>query len=239
MNEQEKQWLTGFFEGDGSIFQTTDGAAVTFGQKERDILDYTATLVPNGRVHADNHDFHRLNYRRATSVATLISIFIKYVVSAHTQGRLNDLLTFEVLRHEPTIDWLAGFWDAEGSSTTTPGIQIVQKEKETLNAIQGVFGGNVCPNGPYWTWYVNGNEARELHLKILNRSHCLTKALKMQEHFDGTTYYELHHREHKAYDDAHRTERSEYNKKQWQKQKLMREYIKEHPEVVASLETKL
>ena len=56
MNTNEEQWLTGFAEGDGTIDSALHGkkylvARVVLTQKGRDVLDFIASKLENGRFN--------------------------------------------------------------------------------------------------------------------------------------------------------------------------------------------
>ena len=248
MNEQEEQWLTGFTEGDGNVGVYKVGlyyAKVTWGQKEREVLDYIAHLLSTGNVRIKRGTGYQLAYAGKTCVP-LLEVFAKHVVSKNFLRRLSDVLEFLELppttTHEPSIDWLSGFWDAEGSSSNRPILFIAQKDREILDIITDKFGGRVQPLQNYnmHQWYLCGSEARKLAHEIMLRSHKPAKAKRLRNNFEGPTYYELHKedvlaRQHTYYE-SHKEERlacaHKYNKKKWQERKLVREYIKKHPEVL-------
>ena len=55
MNINEEQWLTGFTEGDGSIsLHSTKYTQITYGQKERPVLEYVRTLIGKSKIYDYN-----------------------------------------------------------------------------------------------------------------------------------------------------------------------------------------
>ena len=62
MNEQQEQWLTGFWEGDGYLGVTNrDYLLISFGQKERDILDYAGSLIGTGHFYQNSETSYEEN----------------------------------------------------------------------------------------------------------------------------------------------------------------------------------
>jgi len=249
MNEQEKQWLTGFTEGDGSVglyLQNQLTLRVSFSQKERDVLEYVQSLTQRGHFQQHHRGGFITNHQSWTfsfygkSCEPLLTTFSKYVVSKHFQERLNVTLIYlklpPAVLHEPTLDWLIGFFDAEGSSSNKPSIDIGQKERDVLVAIKTKFGGNIRPHNNTHVWYLNGNKARELAHAIVTKSHNPTKAERLLNYFNGPPYHVLHRERLTTYRQKHLAETREYNKKCWEEHKRINAYIKEHPEVVEKLQ---
>jgi len=234
MNEHEEQWLTGFTEGDGSV-GLYRVLRVSYAQKERDVLDYIVNLLGKGKIHENANNqgtIYKLVYNGHTNCAPLIEVFLKHVVGLHTCGRLNAVLECPLATsHRPTIDWLTGFFDAEGTSSNMPNLFIAQKERAVLNSIQETFGGNIRESyesdHQWYVWGLSGNGARELAPELIARSQCSTKKERLFTNFNGPTHYTLH-----------REEKRVYNKNYWENHKRVQAYIKEHPEIVGSLEVK-
>ena len=167
-----------------------------------------------------------------------------------------------------TIEWLAGFYEGEGSPRNTRGflqLTIAQKEREVLDTIKEVFGGEVhkYANGLHY-WY-KGAGASELALELLKYMHSpykieqLTKALILTEHLkprDETEAEEIEtsktrnktltaqyhkkneesiHLHHKNYREEHKEEQREQHRKNYEKAKAVRQYIRENPERVKEL----
>ncbi len=254
MNTQEEQWLTGFWEGDGSAFISARGQlTVNFSQMERTILEYVDSLTEGGRFNTGAHNISMLQFHGLKCIP-LLAIFARHVVSKHSIERLAKLSgALEALvPRVPTTDWLIGFFDAEGWPGRQPSLAIEQKERDVLDKIVASFGGSVhlYHQGTSYRWFLGGNEARELAHKIAGRSHNSLKAKRVLDYFSGPTYQQLHkgaHQEavrryrekHSEQLSARRKERSietrEYNKKYWTEHKLVAAYIKEHPEITVGL----
>lgn len=255
MNTDDEQWLTGFTEGDGTVglYGTNDTknlyVRVTWGQKERDVLDYIAHLLNYGNVRIKKGTGYQLAYS-GTFCMLLLEIFEKHVVSKTFCTRLNDILKFRELKlatvHESSIDWLVGFWDAEGSSGNSRTLFIAQKGRQVLDVIANTFGGRVqsLQNYDMHQWYLCGDDARKLARRILVRSHKPSKVERLRRNFEGPTHYELHKNEiqakNKTHYESHHAERlacaHEHNKKKWQEHKLVSGYIRNHPELLSKYE---
>ena len=267
MNITEEQWLTGFTEGDGSI-GLYRSIQVTYGQKEREILDYINSLHPGGHVSRDKLNFYRLFYRSNRTCVPLLAILAKYVVSIHTSKRLNTILNSldipSITAHNPTLHWLAGFFDAEGSSDNQPHISISQKGRDTLDAIMSMFGGRVHgpADGDMYIWKLYGNKGLELLQTLANECHNTTKIARAFSNFGSPTYSTLHKPEKQAYDKehyaVHKEEVSAYGKNYYEthkeehqvcnrinyerrrnEQRMVRDYLKLHPEVVEAYQQQL
>jgi len=254
MNTQEEQWLTGFWEGDGSAFISAQGQlTVNFSQMERTILEYVDSLTEGGRFNAGAHNISMLQFYGLKCIP-LLAIFARHVVSKHSIERLAKLsgALEALISHTPTIEWLIGFFDAEGWPGRQPSLAIEQKERGVLDKIVISFGGSVYlyHQGTSYRWFLSGNEARELAHEIVKRSHNPIKGKRVLSYFTGPTYQQLHKEAHqeavRRYREKHseqlsarrkerRVETREYNKKYWTEHKLVAAYIKEHPEVMEGL----
>ena len=249
MTNEQEEYTTLFCEGDGSAHvDAYERPRVVFAQKERDVLDYIASQQQEkGVFYQNKQNVWTLTYYGSHCIP-LLTIFSKHVVSTHFLGRLNKVLETVGLplatQHPITLDGFVGFWDAEGSSDNHPALSITQKDKEVLDIMQQTFGGNVYQTGNdryrWHMWSLYGKEARLLVPEILSRSHCPAKAERLRLNFEGPTYNELHHDKKlaavRAYDTSHREKKRSYMKAYRAQQKLVREYLREHPEVVERYE---
>jgi len=227
MNEQEEQWLTGFTEGDGSI-GLWPRLRIAYSQKEHEVLNYIQRLASNGNFYKTNNRgfahgnvIYRLEYN-GRNAAPILATVARNVVSSHTCERVNTILkTLKVAVHEPTIDWLAGFFDADGGSDDAPSLYIGQKEREVLETVKRKFGGAVYIQKNSFRWYLYGNNARTLLLELAPRSHNPPKTRHTLELFEGPTHHE-----------THKEERHTYYKKNYELVKAYQALLREHPEVV-------
>ena len=239
-----EEYITLFCEGDGHV--GLEGAAsipkVSFAQErtEREPLDYIASLVPNSCFDEDREDnVLTLTYHGAHCMP-LLEMFSRHVVGRTFLGRLNPVLAYallpEAVQHPITPSGLVGFWDAEGTSSNAPYISIAQKDREILDLICAELGGSVyCVDGRH-NWTLCGDEARKLAGVLLEKSHCPQRVERLRENFEGPSYYDLNKEKVQAHHHAHSPE---YDKKRYEKQKLVRAYMKEHPEIVRGLNEKV
>jgi hypothetical protein len=229
VNEEFEEWLTGFCEGDGTVYLNDRGyPIVAFEQKERDVLDYISSVIAHGHFYVTEHT-QRLQFH-SSYCAPLLEMFSRHVVSMHFLERLNVVLVGVGLQsavlHRPTADWFAGFWDAEGTSGNQPSIQVSQKERSVLEALRILFGGHIyCRSGGVHNWCLYGSRARALFREIESRSRCPAKAERLRNNFSGPTYHELHRDKYLAYF------RERYKTRDTRKQ--VRDWMREHPEEVA------
>jgi len=258
MSSTEERWLIGFAEGDGSIGVHARGLPfIAFGQKDCSIINYIHQLIKRGTISKDKYDFYRLTVNGINDCFPLVETYSKQVVSTHTSERLNKLLELYELpqaeRHLPTIEWLAGFFDAEGSSSSIPDINIGQKELQVLEDIKNVFGGKVFPihtnNYDGYVWKLYNSTALPLLKQISVYSHNPTKVATALQHFNGPSYRETHKNEKREYDaQNHVGQQKSYLKnrvkilerkhEQTVKNREARKYFKEHPEEEAKLHAK-
>ena len=204
MNEADLQWLTGFTEGDGSVMLLKSEykamfTRVAYGQQDREPLDFIATLF-NSNVRQTKYQYE-LVYAWSKSIP-LIETFIGNTVSEHFTDRLNIALDFhELPRVEyttPTLDWLAGFFDAEGWSSNSPELMIEQKEYHVLKYIQEAFGGSIIScytkyplhTHRIYRWFTSGNKSRQLAQDIADRSHYSKKSQQLLQNYNGPSAYE-------------------------------------------------
>lgn len=181
LSKEDAQWLTGFCEGDGCVtMNKQERSFISFTQKEPDVLEYVESIFPGGAWHFRKKALiWTLAYYKKELKDVLFGVLAKYVVGMHTLRRLNDVLTDKIATstHEPSIDWLAGFFDAEGHvnwKTPSGGIQVGQKERDVLDAIQCVFGGSVNQLSPnYFEWYAGKRKSdlKDLANRLHSRSH--------------------------------------------------------------------
>jgi len=248
MNEAQEQYITLFQEGDGRVDLQDNGykryPRVFFFQKERAVLDYIASLTKGGLFYEDTIWQLRFN---SSYCVPLLEIFSRHAVSKWFVERLNEVLEVAGLplttQHPLTLEGFVGFWDAEGSSDHNPQLTATQKDREILDIITKQFGGGVSPMNTGHQWHLSGKEARTLYKVILEKSHCPAKAERLRENFEGPTYYEQHHEEQRArqrqYETEHIDERRAYHrtrqKRIYDEQKLIRDYIKAHPEIIDKL----
>ena len=237
MNTQEEEYVTLFCEGDGHIRVNNGGySKVTFDNKERDVVEYVASLIGRRTPRQDKRGYWHLEFNGSCCIP-LLEIFSRHVVGKQFLTRLNIVLEFLGMplaeRHPITSEGFVAFWDAEGSSDSQPTLFVSQKDREVLDIICGVFGGGVsrakAPNGEWkHQWHLSGNKARELYEVILERSHNSLRVERLRENFEGFAYFE-HKEKMKAYNKVN-------NKRLWEERKAIREWMRTHSEEVARLQ---
>lgn len=171
------EWLTLFWEGDGSIGPQT--GMVVFYQKEAQILEYIRGMTNAGNLypyHTDGHSGWQLSFD-GMGAAKLVKTFINYVSCPF---RLEQLKPFGgTVLHKPTKYGFTGFWDAEGNSSqvvnATVGLMITvgQKEAEILYALAELWQcGNVYPKSKSGSALeFSGEPAWEVGAWLLKTSH--------------------------------------------------------------------
>ena len=214
IDEQFAQWLTGFLEGDGTIGcymcrqyknpkWISQQIKVDFAQKEPTILEYIhSTLGCGNFTHGQGTT--RLAYQGKARCIPLLGAFTKYIVSEHTRQQLSTALkslgiSAEPSTYPPTLDWIAGFWDAEGGSTLSASqsselyIKIYQKDRKPLDAVRqfldaGYILGYPNRNGePMYSWIVSGHHAHDFGRLILPLTHSGEKRQKLTEYLNTYT----------------------------------------------------
>ena len=260
MNESEGQYTTLFCEGDGSLNLQDDYYPRLFIlQKDRAVLDYIASLQEGGVFHQDKNVW-RLVYNGPNCIP-LLEVFSRHVVSKRFLDRLNHCLEALgmplAVQHPLTLDGFVGFWDAEGTSNISPALRLIQKDREILDIATQTFGGYIVPTRTWFVWNLGGDEARKLAAMLMEKSHCPQKVERLKYYFGEQSrsvrserskvynrrYHEKYREEslardleyHKKHDAEHKEEIRERHKKYNEKQKLIREYMKAHPEIIDKL----
>jgi len=156
VNIEQEQWLTGFWEGDGSCGTYVNNLGylvptVSFVQKDADVLAYICDQLGCGKVHQINN-VYQLNVRKQEQFAHVLGLLCKHLVGKQSVSRVNK--AFETLslkvrtqQHRPTMPWIIGFFDAEGCITWNGygalQMQISQNESDVLEDIRDLIGGNL------------------------------------------------------------------------------------------------
>ena len=158
-NDLTWSWLGGFFQAEGCI----SGRTLVLPQKDRRPLDlirdfliseFPSTSIPEVRSYASPlNSFkpgsiqHRLSIRTATP--RILARLIPYL---HREKRLTlptKILT--LLKQQPIDDeWIAGFWEGDGSIWSANTLQFYQKDRYLLEEIRNCLGhGNIKPRPNY------------------------------------------------------------------------------------------
>jgi len=167
--KEEAEWLTGFWEGDGSLQFNKDknyGIRIVFNQKDSRILDhiryllnleekvsYTKKEYTNKQGYHTASGFGRLTISKKYLVVPILFLLLENSIDCNRKDQLlksfkNFKLDFEFPTEEktPSLAWISGFFDAEGSFSLkdkVPLVSLSQSSKTTLKNIQKVIGGNL------------------------------------------------------------------------------------------------
>lgn len=206
-----KDWLTGFFEGDGTCFLTDvvspkNGKSytrtiITFTQKELQILEFIRDLLGIGSLYlAGRGPCWNLKCSSHKQCRVLLNIFREHLVMERSVERANKLFEFlgiaKAKQSLPSIDWITGFWDAEGFSSIVKReyeakngykqyknivIGISQKNKEVLSTILEFYGvGRIYTNKRGVSeWRISGKDATEFSDVLLESSQNVSKKMKL------------------------------------------------------------
>jgi len=144
--QEDKEWLTGFWEGDGSI--SADN--ITFYQKNSQILLHIRHLLRLRHLPRQYNTTWSLAIGITSGFYALLKVISENVVSQHRIDQINNLenlkVKFNLVPHKPTYPWFVGFWDAEGyvdsyeEQNPTLRLSISQKEPDVLEAIKDMVG---------------------------------------------------------------------------------------------------
>ena len=145
------------------------------------------------------------------------------------------------------IDWLTGFYEGEGTPNSGYdfALYIPQKGKAVLDLIQETFGGSVLEErvGPYakegytnWQWRIYGKAAVELAYELLSHMHSPYKIEQLKQALIVSGHMEPRNEEEAEEARKKDVATKEYMRNYHQKSRMVRKYIREHPEIVAKLE---
>lgn len=154
------EWFTGFWEGDGTVlcWDTIIGCwnvfrtYISIQQKDSSVLEYIRSVLGYGTLFTRGDGGTQIAFESQKRCYPLLKLISGCVVSEHSRRRLEPVLTRLKMplaeAHEPTVSWIAGFWEAEGSASVmdeygSMKVYIAQKERFVLEEIQKVVGGNL------------------------------------------------------------------------------------------------
>ena len=188
MNVEQEQWLTGFWEGDGACYVGSNTVpTVSIEQDSRGMLEYVQSTLGFGHVYTySGHSHFRVH--KQEDFAKLAALLSRCVVGEQSNSKLN--LVFERLglsvkaqRHVPTMPWVVGFFDAEGSidwnNQGIPSLYFSQKSPGVLLDIQSLLGGSMYPIRQWHHLYPLGDNLRNFLPNILWYSHHEPKRQKL------------------------------------------------------------
>jgi len=197
MNKEIEQWLTGFWEGDGSCGAYYDSSVdnlvpnVTFIQKDRSVLEDIRDLIGYGYIRTPN-----LQVRGWKRCMELLILFCEHIVGEQSVSKVNNMLEkcdldTLALRHEPSMPWIVGFFDAEGHIDWDNCGQLqsnfAQKDRVVLEDVQAHIGGSIrrdkstYKGKPYYYFklYPEGSVLRDFIPHILKYSRHESKRRKL------------------------------------------------------------
>jgi hypothetical protein len=191
VSEDFARWFTGFFEGDGSPYFTepvnNNGTGVVFkpeigfAQKDADVVEYVAQVLQGNLswVKRKQGLYRQVRWAAQLECIPILRLISEYIVSQLRCEQLNVLLERLGLPlccvHKPTMIWVVGFWDAEGSIEDPKHVigstvlSFSQKESAVLYSVRDFLGvGRVHfpPAGPRLTIrHRDGSQLAEAILK--------------------------------------------------------------------------
>lgn len=182
LDESFKQWLTGFWEGDGHagvrLIGKSPQLVVSFAQKSPSVLDLVESKLglEDGNLHIHIGSKCSILTYCGYPALLLVNLFSKYAVCPLRISQLNSILTKYRLKLAkgsfPTEDWFVGFWDAEGSSSCYPGwivISVAQKDKVPLEGIKLLFGFREVYSSQH-TWRITTSHQNNLKFKEMAKA---------------------------------------------------------------------
>ena len=184
VSEDDKQWLCGFVEGDGSICLKYEGPAISIGQRDREVLDFVQHLVMGGKIYIPRRGASLLLFNGYPRCKPLLELIRTHAVCEKTKRKMLDVFGESIQVHKPTLSWIVGFWDAEGSfsldaSQSQIVAQIGQVEREPLEIIQETIGGHLMHFNNDWSgaWklVLRKQETRDFIRDYLRYAHNLEK----------------------------------------------------------------
>ena len=188
MSEYEEQWLTGFWEGDGSCGKyhdyswRRDVSEIAFGQKDRRVLEHIRDLLGCGHIQGN---YLKIHYWKHCN--EVFALFCRHVVDERSASKINKVfehfsMDVRAQSHEPTLPWIIGFFDAEGHIdwNNFGGLHstITQANYAILKRIQSLIGGHIHDDvthykGELYTYnklYLSGSDLRNFIPYILEYS---------------------------------------------------------------------
>lgn len=153
--EEDKQWLVGFIEGDGSIIPAgtgTNGPRITIYQKDIRLPQFIQGLISGGVLRnsiASNGEC-TLMFNGWKRCRPILNVIRNYVVAGYTLSRMEGAFGVQEEGHKPTLPWVCGFWDAEGHFGCSYGpsgdvttFSVSQKDRTVLEKVRNLIGGRI------------------------------------------------------------------------------------------------
>ncbi len=185
---EDTQWLTGFWEGDGTVACSLNNyPQIIFSQVEKFPLECVASIIGLEDHLRQYNGIWRIEANGDFRVTQVSSLFKNNLVSPKRVEQLKDKINIDFKENEPTLPWVAGFFDAEGSVYLSPRgsvleLVITQKEGLVLEKIQKFLGlGNIKRKGDSWDLRLIGTKSQVLLPSILKYSRSKIKVAKILE----------------------------------------------------------
>lgn len=148
VGEEFISWLTGFWEGDGSIER--DGTVV-FAQKYTEILVGIQKVLECGSLYSyPKTGLNHLVFKGRCGRRLILLLADRLVCPGRVDQMKRVLepsgLDSSIGEHSPTRDWFVGFWDAEGYSSvrkqnlSSTFVGVSQKDRVPLDKIRNFWG---------------------------------------------------------------------------------------------------
>lgn len=183
LDEQFEQWLTGFWEGDGSCGTQQDGYSVipyiTLAQKDKGVIEHVMDLLGFGYIGYSSGGY-RLRIGGSPRCAKVFALLCKHVVGQQSVDKINRVfeelgLDVRAQKCAVAIPWLVGFFDAEGnvdwSNMGDLQAKISQKEWSILESTRVVIGGSIIRGSNCYNLTLCGNGFRTFIPQILRYTH--------------------------------------------------------------------
>ena len=176
-------WLVGFSEGDGSLFNTKKGKDIRFeiwqARSDTKVLEYIQSELGFGKVIYPGHrpDMAIYVVTKEEDIKVLGGIFATRMCISGVNSRLNSILKTNNQITKPSLDnaYLSGLIDAEGcfrikqeakTNTFKFVFEISQKDRNVLLAIRELFSFNPEKSNIYgdedsWKLCFNNRKERE------------------------------------------------------------------------------
>ena len=189
--DEEEQWITGFWEGDGTCGTYPDILGymiphVGFAQKDRRVLEYIQAFFGFGNINQAKEEMYNLTFSSRIRCAKVLELLCKHVESQQSLNKITKVFSADVQRHLPTIPWVVGFYDAEkslsfGSSHESLVSYISQKDKSLLESAQTLIGGNLHAVESWYHLLLTGDDLRAFIPHVLRYSRHETNTQKLRE----------------------------------------------------------
>lgn len=187
MNEHKEQWLTGFWEGDGSCGNYLNKSLglfipkITFTQKDRGVLEHIKNLLGYGNISPQTDSYNLSVSSWKPRCARVFELLCKYVVGQQSVNKIKGVfeefgLDVRARQHDPSVPWTVGFFDAEGNMdwcNTHDAIKAYfsQAESTILEDTQKLVGGTMRPVDSWFHLSLSGDDLRDFIPHILEYSH--------------------------------------------------------------------